>query len=356
MNIPIEKEDSNQRLNSSKVFKKRNKAFGTYRDVLKEYPTNDSILKKIFEARCRKTLGDCPSCGRPFQSFKKVTDKPAFKCKCGYKVYPLKGTHLEQSRTKLMDIVEIIYELFRNKHGVPATSLERKFGNEYETCRNNVLVISDWFGHASETQSFTKNSILEIDEVYPKVQTDLGPYYKFKKGAGSERTHGVLVITEKDNPEEGFYGITKAFVFDKTDAKAVEKIIRKYIHPENKHIIYTDESHYYDFLSHNGYSHISTNHSKRKFKVGEATTNTVEGFNQDVKTHIHRVYLGVHPIYLQLYMNRIVFNHSNRSKTFFQVLNLLFDSMPSLYEEVERTFKRKSKKRKNDTDYIDLAA
>ncbi|MGZ5501332.1 MAG: IS1595 family transposase [Nitrososphaeraceae archaeon] len=353
MNIPIEQEDSNQRLNNSKVFKERNRNFGTYKDVLKEYPTNDIILKQIFQVRYSKTLGDCPDCGMPFQTFRKVSNKPAFKCKCGYKIYPLKGTHLEQSRTKLMDIVEFVYELFRNKHGTPATALERRFGDEYETCRNNLHVISDWMGFSNEKKGFTKGSILEIDEVYPKVETGLGPYYKFKKGAGSERTHGVLVITERDNLATNFFGITKAFVFDKTDAKAVEKIIRKYIKPEDNHTIYTDESTYYAFLRYSGYSHIATNHSKNIYKVGESATNMVEGYNERVKTLIHRVYLGVSPKYLQLYLNRITFNHSNRSKSFFQVLNILFDSMPGLYDEVERTFIRK---RKNNKRYIEQAA
>ncbi|MDP1801472.1 MAG: IS1595 family transposase [Bacteroidota bacterium] len=353
LNIPIEEEDSLKRLNSSKIFKERNKNFGTRKRVKEVFSSDDEILKKIFDARAAKTLGGCPHCERPFSLFKKIPKKLAFKCKCPYKIHPLKGTHYEQSRTPLTETVELIYELFRNKHGVPATALQRADGGDYDTCLYNLHRASDWMGWSLEGQKFTPGSTIEFDEVYPKAETGLGEYYKFKRGKGSERTHGILVMTERDDPEKGIKGITKAFHFDKTNSKEVEALIKKYVRPEDKHKICTDESDYYTFLSYNGYLHHTINHGNKEYinKETGCSTNTVEGCNERVKTTIHRVYLGVHPEYLQFYINRVAFNHSCRAKNFFEVMDVLFNSLPDFYNCVVRKAKRKSRKRKKKEQY-----
>lgn len=351
INIPIEPEDSLIRLNGNKEFKRRNRNFGTYKEVKELFPTNESILKKIFEVRYAKTLGGCPQCQRPFATFKKVSDKLAYRCKCNFKIYPLKGTHLEQSRTPLVEIVDLIYQMFRNKHGVPATALERETRRDYETCLYNLHRASDWMGWSLECLNFTPGSTIEIDEVYPKAQTGLGIYYSFKSGAGSERTHGVLVMTERDNPENGFKGITKAFCFDKSDYSAVEKLIKKYIRPESNHNIYTDEHNYYKFLRYSGYLHSTVKHKAGQYKDGDCSTNTSEGYNERVKTTVHRVYLGVYPQYLQLYVDRVAFNHTNKAKTFFEALDCLFNSLPDLNSCVKKRVQRKKRNRKKKATY-----
>ena len=365
IDIPIEPEDSLNRLNGNVEFKRRNRRFGTYTDLKEQFPNNEAVLRKIFQVRFAKTPGGCPHCKRPWHQFKKVPKKLAFRCRCNYKVYPLKGTHLEQCRTPLVEIMEIIYELFKNKQGTPAAVLERYSGKEYETCLYNLHRISDWFGWSNEKQTFTPGSTIVLDEVYPKVQEGSGRYLALKRGKGSQRTQGVLVMTEKDDPTANFRGITKSFYYDKHDKGAVERLIRKYIQPENRHNIHTDESDLYNFLTPSGYKHNTVKHKDHKYvsqyedeETGEiklCSTNIAEGFNERIKTTIHRVYLGVQPKYLQLYVDRVAFNHSNKHKNFFEALDTLLDSLPDLFSSVNRRFKRKKRKRKAKNDFREAA-
>jgi len=368
--INFENEEQFHGLYSSSEFKKRNKRFGSKIDVNVKYPNSDTVLQKIFDVRASKTPGGCPFCGTPWFSFKRMRNKLAFRCKCGYKVHPLKGTHLEHLRTPLKEVLWLFYDLFSCKFGKPSLKVQREMKWTYDTCWKLQHKLSDWMGYSNEMQMFTPGSTIELDIVYPKATTFLGRKHKYKRGPWSERRFATLVISERDNPANNFYGVTKAYTFDKTDKKAVQDIFGRFFKPEHKHLFFTDEGKEFKFLSKNGFlqHHYEVNHSEKgekgyanmqphKINEGEflnVSVNKVEGCNQKVKTSIHRIYLGVHPKYLQLYVNRVIFNFGNAEKDFFEAWALLLNALPGFTNSVPRTFipaKRIDSFGRDDDDY-----
>ncbi len=357
--LPIEPEDVNNRLYGNREYKERNREFGSIEDLNKSYPTDESILDKIYKIRALKTLGGCPECGSPFQTFKKVPTKLAYRCRCGYKIHPLKGTHLEHCRTNLKTILIMIYELFCSKNGTPATWIQRRTGKYYEACWANLHKISDFMHYYSNSQKFTPGSSLQLDVVYPICKTYRGKHARNKKGLGSERTFGVLMISEVDEPENDFMGITKGFYFDKTKSHEIKNFVKEHIKVENKHNLSTDGGSEFEFLNFSGYNVHSVNHSNDEFKgkytstyidndTGKTlicTTNLVEGGNRAIKTTIHRIYRTINPDYLQLYIERLVFNQTNKTRNFFEALDQLFGCLPGFNDSVNKTFSLKKRNR-----------
>jgi transposase-like protein len=295
------------------------------------------VLDYIFRARNNKTSDGCSNCQAPYHFFKKVTGKYAYKCPCNKSklIFPLKGTPLEHSKKPLTLFIEIIYELFCSKHGLTATEVDRRFRiGKNETSHLLLDKTSQWLGLAISGQEFKADSIIEVDEVYPRVQTGLGPYYSFKRGLGSERLKPTITLTERNSDGSG---LTKLIAVDEVNSVTLKEIFRKHTKPTN--IIYTDESNIYNFLKFNeefkGYHHEQCNHKRGDWAIGQCHVNTCEGVHSYVKKYIHNVHLGVTEEKIQLYLNRVAFNFSYRDKNFLDALDVLFNSLPSLHENID---------------------
>lgn len=333
----IPREILNERKTKTSVYKKRNRVFGPLADIRETFNSPEVVLDHIFRARYAKTVGECSSCGSPYSFYKKVPGRLAYRCLCkkSRMIFPLKGTPLEHCKIPLPIVIEIIYELFCSKHGFTATELERKFGFKNETCHLILDKISQLFGLAIFNRHFASDSIIEVDEVYPYVQTGLGEYHSFKRGLGSERLQTVVTFTERDN--NGKVGITKAFAVEEANSKTLKKLFSENTKASN--IIYTDESKIYNFLEYDeafkGMYHNACNHRRKEWANGDCHVNTVEGFNSFVKKTIHSIYLGVSKPKVQLYLNRVAFVFSFRDRNMLEVFEILFSSLPELNNSIE---------------------
>ncbi len=261
---------------------------------------------------------------------------------------------MEQGRAGLQYTLHLIYELFCSKNGSPATMMQRRTGRVYDTCWSNLHKISDWMGYYNNWRKFTPRSTVQMDVVYPICKTGRGSRAKNKRGLGSERTVPVLFITEVDVPEKGFQGITKCFKFEKNNFRELERIVKENIDDEHKILIFTDKGKEFNFLTHSGYMVHTVDHSSTESEgkyvshyVDEngvqqkCTTNTVEGNNRTVKTTIHRIYRTISQDYVELYCNRLAFNQTNKSKSFFETFNELLKCLPGFNDSVKKTFKLK---------------
>ncbi len=76
--------------------------------------------------------------------------------------------------------------------------------------------------------------------------------------------------------------------------------------------IYTDEFYAYNGLKRHGYNHIRVQHSSKIYVIGEAHTNTIEGFWSLLKRGINGVYHSVSNKYLQTYINEYGFRYNHR--------------------------------------------
>lgn len=349
--MPLEpREIAKKRKRNGRDFQNRDKAFGCEVDFRNEYGTDDIVLEKIFMARAQKTSARC-DCGRPQTSFKRVPGKRAFKCPCGSSplIFPLAGTPFERLKIPLIMIPIVFFEMFCDKHGFTATEIDRRFSDKVKKNETSHLLlerISQAMGIAILQRKFRPNSIIEVDEVYPKVETGLGEYYNFRRGLGSERIQPVIVLIER-NPD-GTAGLTKAIVVDEVNNESLRKIFREHTLPSNT--IYTDGSKVYNFLKFDdefkNYFKQECNHNRREWVVDGAHVNTVEGCNSYIKTTIHRVYKGIKRPNTQLYVNRVAFNFSFGFEPAISAMEILFGALPPLDTRIkDRVICRRTEKK-----------
>ena len=77
-------------------------------------------------------------------------------------------------------------------------------------------------------------------------------------------------------------------------------------------MVYTDEYLIYDGLKKHGYNHKRVHHASKVWVVGDAHTNTIEGFWSVLKRDINGVYHAVSEKYLQSYVNEYIFRYNHR--------------------------------------------
>ena len=76
--------------------------------------------------------------------------------------------------------------------------------------------------------------------------------------------------------------------------------------------IYTDEFRAYDALPIMGCKHESVPHAEKIYVIGDAHTNTIEGFWSQAKNGIRGVYHAVSADYLQHYLDENAFRCNHR--------------------------------------------
>ncbi len=80
-------------------------------------------------------------------------------------------------------------------------------------------------------------------------------------------------------------------------------------------LIFSDELPSYNQLSNKGYGHKRVHHSQKIYVIGDAHTNSIEGFWSLVKNGIRGVYHQVSAKYLQSYFNEYAFRYNRRKDT-----------------------------------------
>jgi transposase-like protein len=93
-------------------------------------------------------------------------------------------------------------------------------------------------------------------------------------------------------------------------ASTVYPVIKERILSES--VVYTDEFNVYDRLKQHGYSHKRVHHNAKIWVLGDAHTNTIEGFWSLLKRGINGVYHAVSQKYLQSYIDEYAFRYSHR--------------------------------------------
>ena len=77
-------------------------------------------------------------------------------------------------------------------------------------------------------------------------------------------------------------------------------------------MVYTDEFPVYDKLNTQGYKHKRVHHATEVWAIGDAHTNTIEGFWSVLKRGINGVYHAVSKKHLQGYINEYSFRYNHR--------------------------------------------
>jgi transposase-like protein/Zn ribbon nucleic-acid-binding protein len=266
----------------------------TTKDFGKYFPDNDACLEWIKNQRFPNGI-ECPKC-KKITKHHKVDNRPVYECRCGHQVNPLAGTIFHKTTTPLTVWFDAMHEMATTRSGFSAKALQRKHGVTYKTAWRIFKQIRTLLDE--NEGMFTKE--VEIDETYigGKRRGD-------NQGRPAEGSHKVPVIGIAQRK-----GKVAATVVANVKRSTVMPLIAKNV--TRRTMIYTDEYSVYDKVEDAGFGHIKCNHAAGEYVVGNAHTNTIEGFWSLVKRGIGGVYHAVSPKYLQSYLNEYQFRYNHR--------------------------------------------
>lgn len=266
----------------------------SFSQFLERFPDDDSCLNVIFNLRYAD-LKNCPSCGNP-TTFYKVKKRTSYACgTCGYHLYPLADTIMRGSTTKLTLWFYAIYLFSTSKNGVSAKELERSLGVTYK-CAWRI-------GHKIreamiDNSGYLMSGVIEVDEALIGGKEKGG-----KRGWGAGRKTCLVGIMERG-------GKVKVTPVSTRDRQSIFPLIDQNV--EKGSIINTDEFRAYKTLPGEGYEHRRVIHSKYQWAVGDAHTNSIEGYWSNLKKSILGTHTYVSPKHLPKYLAEFDFRHNNR--------------------------------------------
>jgi transposase-like protein len=286
-------------------------------EFMREFPDDDACLNWLWRERYSPDgkHADCPKCGRehvPFKHYRTKQRRQTWTCtKCGHHVQPTAGTIFEGSSTSLHLWFYAIHLMTSTRCGISAKQLERELGVTYKTAwrmfnriRNELM---------SDDDNRPLSGDVEIDETSvegrPRVHMDRSAAARLRERSRAT----VLGMVERG-------GRIRLRVLSSRRGPALTQTVRDSVASISR--IYTDDWPAYKPLSPEFAGHSTVPHSARIFVVGDAHTNTVEGFFGNLKTSIRGTYKHVSPRWLQSYLDEFAwrYNHRNDSRAMFRQL------------------------------------
>ena len=265
----------------------------TIKDLDVKYPDDDSCLERLKNKRWPNGI-ECPIC-KKITKHHKVTSKQAYACDyCGHQVSPAAGTIFHKSATPLRIWFQVMHRMASTRCGISAKQIQRETGVTYKTAWRMFKQIRTLLDETNPTLT----DEVEVDETY------IGGKRAGKRGRGAEGKTAVVGIVQRQGK------ITTTVVAD-TKRSTVMPLITKNV--ARKSVIYTDEYPTYDIVDRLGYHHETVNHGAGQYVIGDAHTNTIEGFWSLTKRGISGVYHAVSPKYLQSYLNEYEFRYNHRN-------------------------------------------
>ncbi len=287
----------------------------TVKDFQKKFPDDDSCLEWLRRKLYPEKIF-CVACRKPTKHYK-IRGRKVYTCEeCSHHFSPTAGTIFHKSPTSLTTWFYTIYLMAQTRGGISAKQIQRETGVTYKTAWRMCTEIRKRMGD-SGVASFAGQ--IEVDESYFG-----GKHKGGKRGRGSENKTPVVGLVQRK-------GDIKAFVVNNTKSSTVLPLVDRLV-TKGSHI-FTDEYQVYDRLTHMGYNHEKVMHSKDIYVIGEAHTNTIEGFWSTAKNGIKGVFHSVSPKYLQGYLDEYAFRYNHRNDVEPMYLAFLNRLIPSCLVE-----------------------
>lgn len=266
-----------------------------------EYFTTDQICKQTI-AQSRWSDGDvvCPYCGGHHCHLCKDN---RYLCKhCNHKFNVTVGTIFENTKISLRKRFIAMYLISSHKKGIASHQLARDIKVTQKTAWFILQKVRTLYGQTVNELS----GEVECDEAY------IGGREKNKHE--SKRTEGTQGrSTKTKTPVFGMFergGKLVAKKVKNTQGNTLSPIIRQIVKPGSR--IFTDEFIGYKSLYDSEYTHAIVHHNAKEFVVGDAYTNSIEGFWGQLKRSIFGIYHFVSAKYLQRYVDEAVFRYNTR--------------------------------------------
>jgi len=289
-------------------------------EFMRECPDDAACLDMLWRERYASDgyHAECPKCERE-RKFHRIQKRPAYSCDtCGHSLYPLAGTIFHKSSTSLHLWFYAIYIMASTRCGVSAKHLERELGVTYKTAWRMFNLIRNKLMTEDKRQLY---GFVEVDETSVDGKPRRG---YLKPGTKAERRSEAMKIRERSRAtvfaavERG--GRVKATVVPGRRGPHIHDQVVEWVKPES--IVYTDEWPAYNQLGTHFAGHSRVRHGSGEYVVGDAHTNTIEGFFGNLKTGIRGNYKKVSHKWLQGYLNEFTwrYNHRHDGRAMFNLL------------------------------------
>ncbi|HXW59144.1 MAG TPA: IS1595 family transposase [Solirubrobacteraceae bacterium] len=261
----------------------------------------------------------CPKCDRT-RKFHRDRKRPSYCCdSCGHRLHPLAGTIFHKSATSLHLWFLAFYIITSTRCGVSAKHLERELGVTYKTAWRMFNLIRNQL-MADDGEPLRGD--VEIDE----TSVDGRPRTKYRMSQDPDARSKAHQLRERSRAtvfaavERG--GRVKATVLPSRRGPQLQRQIIEWVRPES--IVFTDEWPAYNQLGRHFIAHSRVRHASGEYVIGDAYTNTVEGFFGNLKTGIRGNYKKVSHKWLQGYLNEYTwrYNHRSDGRAMFETLLL----------------------------------
>jgi transposase-like protein len=241
----------------------------------------------------------CPHCGGVERISKMqgaATRKGLYKCyQCRRQFTVRIGTIFESSHVPLHIWLQAVFFVAGSKKGVSSNQLHRTLGVTLKT----AWFMSHRIREAMRDGEFAPfGGVVEADETYIGRQKG-----KQTPRGGVQHKMKVLSLVERG-------GRARSVVVDKVDIGTILPILRENIVAES-HVM-TDDHGVYRNIRTVFAAHSVVRHQVGEYVVGEAHTNTIEGFFSIFKRGMRGVYQFCSEKHLHRYLAEFDFRYSNR--------------------------------------------
>jgi len=283
----------------------------TLKDFQKMFPSDDACLDYLRNEWFPEVI-KCENCGRD-EKFYRITTRKVYGCNnCGWQFSPAAGTIFHKSPTPLTIWFYVIYLMAQTRGGISAKQIQRETGVTYKTAWRMCKQVRSMLG-----EDFEKfDGEVEMDESYFG-----GEVHDGTRGRGASNKTAVFGMVKRGG---------------KLEARVVPNVKRNTIMPmvvanvEEGTQVFTDEFMIYDTLPAMGYEHATVPHAEKIYVLGNAHTNTIEGFWSQAKNGIRGVYHSVSSSYLQKYLDEYAFRYNHRDDITPMFLTFLSRVKPSV--------------------------
>jgi transposase-like protein len=273
----------------------------TLKDFEREFSSDDVCLEWLKNYLYPDGIF-CETCQKVTKHHK-VASRRSYSCDyCGHHVHPTADTIYHKSPTPLRLWFYAIYLMASTRCGISAKQLERELGVTYKTAWRMFKQIRSML--AEDCDPLTGK--VEVDETYiggKAKNMHKSRREKIIQGRGAVGKVPVVGAVQRE-------GRVIAKTADCVNADTLIPFVKEHVMPEST--VFTDEHRGYGDVESSGYSHKRVHHTAKVYVIGDAHTNTIEGFWSLVKRGIGGVYHNVSAKYLQSYFDEYSFRYNRR--------------------------------------------
>lgn len=274
-------------------------------EVMMHFDNQETCKEHLERLRWKGEHPTCPACGS--ENTYILSKRFNYKCankECAQKIFSVtKGTIFENSPIPLQKWFAAIWLITSHKKGISSLQLHRDLG---------VTQKSAWFmlqrvRYAMRTKDFRMpmSNGTEVDETLvggKNKNRHANKKVKNAQGRSLKDKTPVFGLLERN-------GRIVAMKVKDTKKATLQEIIGQHVQLGSK--LYSDEWRAYRGLD-GAYRHMIVNHSADQYVIGEAHTNTIEGFWSLLKRGIVGIYHNVSAKHLDAYIDEFEYRYNNR--------------------------------------------